>query len=115
MIHGLSPANDTQAHSLRPDYPVCIFGAGLSGPDYWDNPGPIPRAARGSLRGGRIIRPGQAGLSGLNLLLLQHLLFMCSVPPPLPCLGLGGVVLEHTLGISLPCSRTPRDQPSMHM
>ena len=23
MIHGLSPAQDTQAHSLRPDYPVC--------------------------------------------------------------------------------------------
>ena len=23
MIHGLSPAKDTQAHSLRPDYPVC--------------------------------------------------------------------------------------------
>ena len=42
--------------------------AGLSGPDYWKSPGPVPRAASGrSSRGrlvGRIIRAGLLGKSG---------------------------------------------------
>ena len=73
--------------SLKPDYPGRTFGkvralcrvlregglqaVGLSGPDYWENPALVPGAARWSPRGGRIVRSGQAGLSGLNLLLLQ--------------------------------------------
>ena len=46
MIHGLSPPQGTQAHSLRPDYPVC-----------WD------RIIR-SDDGGRIIRAGLLEKSG---------------------------------------------------
>ena len=81
--------------SLKPDYPGRTFGkvrarcrvlregglqaAGLSGPDYWENPALVLGAARWSPRGGRIVRSGQAGLSGLKflqLLFLQLLLLL---------------------------------------
>ena len=38
--------------------------AGLSGPDYWKSPGPIPSVARGVTSGGRIIRAGLLGKFG---------------------------------------------------
>ena len=66
MIHGLSPAKDTQAHSLRPDYPVCrdriirsedvgrIIRAGLL-----EKSGTYTDVARGGV-------VWEAGLSGLG-------------------------------------------------
>ena len=115
MIHGLSPAKDTQAHSLRPDYPVCrdriirsVAEAGLSGPDFWKSPGPMPSVARGGRQGGRIIRAGLLRKSGpgtescaravfegpdnpvLSGRIIRPEVSATSIssasPPPLPCL-----------------------------
>ena len=89
MIHGLSPAKDTQAQTLRPDYPVCrdriirfdawgrIIRAGLLGKS-----GPYTeRCTRGSSGGpdypgwsGRIIRPEPSASSAASPSCVQFLL-----------------------------------------
>ena len=56
--------------------------AGLSGPDYWESPGPIPSVARGGLQGGpdypgwsgRIIRPEPSASSAASPSCVRFLL-----------------------------------------
>ena len=103
MIHGLSPAEDTQARILRPDYPVCrdriirsedvgrIIRAGLL-----EKSGPYSDVARGGSSGrpdypvlaDRIIR-SEVSASSVS----------SSSLPPLPCLvQLEGPCSEGSVG-----------------